>query len=154
MFKAIDPHTNIPNNSSLVGLIAVAFWLFFFYGANLTSGWFGVFNFDSSELPIITLYAMYIPIFINFMRKEKDMGVFRRFVLPSLATVGAFFMICATIYAHGIQPYLKAKAEGNFAFPVLFYLIVLAVIVGAGILLRYLGRRMKNDAPVTEESAE
>ena len=151
MFKAIDPHTNIPNNSSLVGLIAVAFWLFFFYGANLTSGWFGVFNFDSSELPIITLYAMYIPIFINFMRKEKDMGVFRRFVLPSLATVGAFFMICATIYAHGIQPYLKAKAEGNFAFPVLFYLIVFAVIVGAGILLRYLGRRMKNGEPEAEE---
>jgi APA family basic amino acid/polyamine antiporter len=97
---------------------------------------------------------MYIPIFINFMRKEKDMGVFRRFVLPSLATVGAFFMICATIYAHGIQPYLKAKAEGNFAFPVLFYLIVFAVIVGAGILLRFVGRRMTKSDSAEQVSEE
>ena len=154
IFRSLDPHTNIPNNSSLVGLLAVGFWLFFFYGANLTSGWFGVFNFDSSELPIITLYGLYIPIFINFMRKEKDMGVFRRFVLPSIAIVGAVFMIFATVYAHGIQPFLKAQAEGKFSFPVLFYLIVFGVIIGAGILLRFVGRRMtKSDsaAQVSEE---
>ena len=125
-------------------MIATAAWLFFFYGANLTSGWFGVFNFDSSELPIITLYGLYIPIFINFMRKEKSMGVFRRFVLPSIATAGAVFMIFATVYSHGIQPFLKAQAEGKFAFPVLFYLIVFAVVVTGGLVLRYVGRRMDN----------
>ena len=145
MFHSLDPHTNIPNNASLVGLIAVAFWLLFFYGANLTSGWFGVFNFDSSELPIITLYGLYIPIFINFMRKEKEMNVFRRFVLPSIAILGSVFMIFATVYAHGVQPYLAAKENGTFAFPVLFYLIFFGVIVGAGLLLRYLGRRMKEE---------
>lgn len=144
IFKSLDPHTNIPNNASLIGLIATAAWLFFFYGANLTSGWFGVFNFDSSELPIITLYGLYIPIFINFMRKEKSMGVFRRFVLPSIATAGAVFMIFATVYSHGIQPFLKAQAEGKFAFPVLFYLIVFAVVVTGGLVLRYVGRRMDN----------
>ena len=153
MFHTLDPHTNIPNNASLIGLIAVAFWLFFFYGANLTSGWFGVFNFDSSELPIITLYGMYIPIFINFMRKEKEMGVFRRFVLPLIAIVGSVFMIFATVYSHGVQPFLKAQAEGKFAFPVLFYLIVFGVIIGAGILLRFVGRRMtKSDS--TEQVSE
>ena len=152
MFKSLDPHTNIPNNASLVGLIAVAFWLFFFYGANLTSGWFGVFNFDSSELPIITLYGMYIPIFINFMRKEKEMPAFRRFVLPAIAIAGSVFMIFATVYSHGIQPFLKAKANGEFAFPVLFYLIVFGVIVGAGLLLRMYGRK-KGDA-VEERSEE
>ncbi len=154
MFHSLDPHTNIPNNASLVGLIAVAFWLFFFYGANLTSGWFGVFNFDSSELPIITLYALYIPIFINFMRKEKDMGVFRRFVLPMIAIVGSVFMIFATIYSHGVQPFLKAQAEGKFAFPVLFYLIVFGVIIGAGILLRFLGRRMTKSDSAEQASEE
>ncbi len=154
MFHTLDPHTNIPNNASLIGLIAVSFWLFFFYGANLTSGWFGVFNFDSSELPIITLYALYIPIFINFMRKEKEMGVFRRFVLPSISIVGSIFMIFATIYSHGIQPFLKAQAEGKFAFPVLFYLIVFGVIIGAGILLRFLGRRMSKSEPVAQDSEE
>ena len=156
MFKSLDPHTNIPNNASLIGLIAVAFWLFFFYGANLTSGWFGVFNFDSSELPIITLYGMYIPIFINFMRKEKEMNAFRRFVLPSIAIIGSVFMIFATVYSHGVQPFLKAKENGTFAFPVLFYLIVFGVVVGAGLLLRYFGNRMKtaqSEEP-TEETTE
>ena len=154
MFHSLDPHTNIPNNASLVGLIAVAFWLFFFYGANLTSGWFGVFNFDSSELPIITLYAMYIPIFINFMRKEKEMGVFRRFVLPLIAIAGSVFMVFATIYSHGIQPFLKAQAEGKFVFPVLFYLIVFGIIIGAGILLRFLGRRMTKTDSAEQVSEE
>ena len=154
MFHTLDPHTNIPNNASLIGLIAVAFWLFFFYGANLTSGWFGVFNFDSSELPIITLYGMYIPIFINFMRKEKEMGVFRRFVLPLIAIVGSVFMIFATVYSHGVQPFLKAQAEGKFAFPVLFYLIVFGVIIGAGILLRFLGRRMTKSDSAEQTSEE
>lgn len=154
MFHTLDPHTNIPNNASLIGLIAVAFWLFFFYGANLTSGWFGVFNFDSSELPIITLYALYIPIFINFMRKEKEMGVFRRFVLPSISIVGSVFMIFATVYSHGVQPFLKAQAEGKFAFPVLFYLIVFGVIIGAGILLRFVGRRMTKSEPAEQVSEE
>ncbi len=63
-FSQIDKATNMTTNSSIWGLFVCALWLIYFYGANLTSGWFGVFNFDSSELPIVTIYAMYIPIFI------------------------------------------------------------------------------------------
>ena len=152
MFKALDPHTNIPNNAALIGMISTALWLFFFYGANLSSGWFGVFNFDSSELPIITLYGLYLPMFINFMRKEKDMGAFRRFVLPGIAAAGSVFMIFATVYAHGIQPLLKAQAEGKFAFPVLFYLIVFGIIMALGLVLRYVGRRTDPNPSAPEDT--
>lgn len=136
MFKQIDPSTNMTNNSSVWGLFASAAWLLYFYGANLTSGWFGLFNFDSSELPIITIYAMYIPIFVAWMKKEKGMGVFKRFILPILAIFSCLVMIFAAIYAHGINPMRQAQAEGRFSFPVLFYLIVFALIMIVGEILR------------------
>ena len=132
MFKQVDATTNMTTNSSVWGLFVCAAWLLYFYGANLTNGWFGLFNFDSSELPIVTIYAMYIPIFIAWMKKEKDMGVFKRFVLPVAALIACVVMVFAAIYAHGVTPYLTAKANGTFSFPVLFYVIVYAVIMAIG----------------------
>ncbi len=132
----IEPHTNIPVNSGILGLSTVAFWLFFFYGANVGGGWFGVFNFDSSELPIITIYAFYIPIFIRFIIKEKSLTKSKRILLPTLSILSSLFIISATIYAHGIQPYLDARCNGEFAFPVLFYLIVFAIIMLLGFIIK------------------
>ncbi len=135
MFRQIDPSTNMVSNSAIWGLLTSCLWMVYFYGANLTSGWFGLFNFDSSELPIITIYAMYIPMFVMWMKKEKDLGVFQRFILPIAAVAACAFMIFAAIYAHGITPYLNAQAEGKFALPVAFYLIVFAVIMIIGKLV-------------------
>ncbi len=136
MFSEVDKHTNMVTNSSIWGLFVCSLWLVYFYGANLTSGWFGYFNFDSSELPIITIYGMYIPMFIVWMVKEKELGFVKRFLLPILATASCGFMVFAAVYAHGITPYLNAKENGEFAFPVLFYLILFAVIMFAGAVLR------------------
>ncbi len=132
LMKQIDPASGMPSNSCIVGLVIVAAWLVYFYGANLTHGWFGYFNFDSSELPIITIYALYIPMFIQFMRKEKGLSAAKRFVLPSLGLIGSAFMVFAAIYSHGYLPYITAKADGGFSCPVLFYLIVFAVIMVIG----------------------
>ena len=136
MFSQIDPVTNMTSNSAIWGLLVSCLWMVYFYGANLTAGWFGKFNFDSSELPIVTVYAMYIPMFIMWMKKEKDMGVFQRFILPAISIVACAFMVYAAVYAHGITPYQAAKAEGTFSFPVLFYLILYVVIMALGILFK------------------
>ncbi len=136
MFSQVDESTNMVTNSSVWGLFVCSVWLIYFYGANLTEGWFGYFNFDSSELPIITIYAFYIPILIAWMKKEKGLGLCKRFLLPSAAILSCSFMVFAAIYAHGITPYLNAKANGAFSFPVLFYGIVFAVIMAVGALLR------------------
>ena len=136
MFSQVDKHTNMVTNSSIWGLFVCAAWLVYFYGANLTSGWFGYFNFDSSELPIVTIYGMYIPIFIIWMVKEKELGFVKRFLLPILAIACCGFMVFAAVYAHGITPYLNAKANGEFSFPVLFYLILFAIIMFVGALVR------------------
>ena len=136
-FRQVDERTNIPTNSAIVGLFVTAAWLVYFVLANVSAdpaGWFGHFTFDSSELPIVTTYPLYIPIFIMFMKKSKGEGVFKRFVIPAFSICASLFMVVATIYSHGVQPYLSARADGRFSCPVLFYLIVFAVIMGLGMV--------------------
>ena len=118
MFKNIDPSTGMPANSAVIGLLVTGLWLVYFYGANLApAGWFGPFCFDSSELPIITLYLLYIPIFLKLMSLQNLKG-FNRYVMPVLAVLCSLFMCFACIYTYKIK--------------VLFYLIVFAVIMLAG----------------------
>ena len=142
LMKQVDPASGMPSNSCIVGLVIVAAWLVYFYGANLynvgneaATSWFGKFSFDSSELPIITIYALYIPMFIQLMRKAKGLSAIKRFVLPALGIIGSGFMVVAAIYSHGYLPYVDAKANGEFSCPVLFYLIVFAVIMAIGALV-------------------
>ena len=141
VFSVVDPSTNMPTNSAILGLLMCAIWLFYFFAANLGSlfvanydaasanglvkligtlnaetntisvNWFG---FDSSEIPIVTLYAMYIPIFFKMM-KFKEFSVFKRIIMPLLAFIGSVFMVFAAVYAH--------------KWGVAFYLIVFAIIM-------------------------
>ena len=132
VFGEVSRSTNMPTNSALFALLVCALWLFYFYGANLMTPIFGPFSFDSSELPIITVYAFYIPIFLRFIRLHGREDLLKNTVLPLLAVVCSVFMVFAALYAHGIQKYLTAAARGQFSFPVLFYLIVFAVIMIIG----------------------
>ncbi len=148
VFGTLDPHTNMPNNSAVFGLIVTALWLFYFFCANLggtfvaeydpntvnalirTIGtlseetgmyevnWFG---FDSSEIPIVTVYALYLPIFIKMM-KDKGNPVFKRFIMPALAFLGSAFMVFAAVYAH--------------RWATVFYLIIFALVMLLGAYFR------------------
>lgn len=119
ILKQVDNVTNMPTNSSVVGLLLCGLWLLFFYGANLQDvTWFGFFSFDSSELPIVTIYAMYIPIFIMMIKKEKDLTTFKRFVMPTISIIGCIFMIIAACFAHKMA--------------VVSYLIIFTVIMIIG----------------------
>ena len=138
MFKEVSEQTNMPTNASVFGLLVCGAWLLYFYGANLWGNpetgkpLFGLFSFDSSELPIITIYAFYIPIFLMFIIKHGKENTFKNIVMPLIGIIASAFMVFAAVYAHGITPYLNAKANGEFSFPVLFYLIVFAVIMVIG----------------------
>ncbi len=134
VFSELDPHTNMPTNSGVLALFACGAWFFYFYAANLTTPVFGIFSFDSSELPIITIYALYVPIFIFYIIKEGRSGnKLKNIVMPALALIASLFMVFVAVYAHGIRPYQQAAANGEFAFPVLFYLIVFAAIMVVGL---------------------
>ncbi len=108
----------MPTNASIIGLLLAGWWLLYFYGANLTDSWFGPFSFDTSELPIITIYAMYIPIFLVFMKRENDLSGFKRYLMPVLAICGSIFMVIAAIFSHGMACF--------------YYIILFAVIIVIG----------------------
>jgi APA family basic amino acid/polyamine antiporter len=117
-FSQVDKVTNMPTNSSILGLLLCAFWLLYFYGANLTAPWFGPFNFDTSELPIVTLYGAYIPIFFMLIKNEKGLPPFKRFVMPILSIISCVFMVVAACLAHGMA--------------VVYYLIIFIIIIIIG----------------------
>ena len=54
--------------------------------------------------------------------------------MPALAIIASAFMVFAAVYAHGVLPYKAAAESGKFALPVLFYVLVLAVIMCIGML--------------------
>ena len=135
VFKNIDSKTDMPSNSCFIGLLLCSLWLLYFFGANLTNNWFSVFGFDSSELPIVTIYAFYIPILINWIIKQKNESLLKRFILPILAIIACVFMVFCAIMGHGVFPCVDAAAKGEFSFPVLFYLIVFGFIMLLGFLL-------------------
>ena len=128
VFAHVDPVTKMPINSALFGTMISMVWLVYFFGANVLGTWFGPFAFDSSELPIVNLYAFYIPIFIK-MYGDKSQSFFNRFVAPTMSLLSCIFLIACAFYTHGIEKYRQAAASGGFSFPVLFYLIVFAAVM-------------------------
>ncbi len=123
IFSHIDSTTNMPVNSAILGVFLCAVWLFYFYGANLADKWFGFFSFDSSELPIVTVYALYIPIFIMFMVKEKELNLFNRVLMPCISIASCVFMIIAACFAHGTAV-------------IAFLIVFLVVMVLGGLVYR------------------
>ena len=122
MYGQVDKITNMPSNSAVLALLVTAAWFLYFYLSNLACVWTGPFVFDSTELPIITIYMMYLPILVQWMRKEKDQPILSRFVLPILALCGSVFMVIASIFSH---------KWGCF-----WYMIVFAVIMAIGLLVK------------------
>ncbi len=118
IYGQVDRKTNMPGNSAVFALLVTAAWFLYFYASNLACIWTGPFVFDSTELPIITIYLMYLPILIQWMRKEKDQPVLRRFILPILALCGSLFMVLACALSHRMA--------------CVWYLIVFAVIMVLG----------------------
>ncbi len=113
----VDKKTNMPGNSAALSLMLCGVWFVYFIGGQFF-GWFGKYAFDSSEIPIVTVYPLYIPILVAFMIKEKEMHPVKRFVLPILSIISALVMTAASILRHGMSN--------------VYYLVIFAIVMGAG----------------------
>ena len=116
--SAVDPRSNAVTNSGLVGLLFCFLWYFYWQVCFIEGPGLGIpalLNWEPDELPIITLYGGYIPMFIAMIVKEKSLGKVKRFVLPGLAILSCAFMVFCAIYSYKIQA--------------LYYLIVFVVIM-------------------------
>ncbi len=123
----VSPSTNMPYNSSIIALLLCGLWLVYFYGANLVgTSWFGVFSFDSSEVPIITIYLFYIPILASMIIKSKELSFGKRFIILPLALLCSAFMIYAMI--------------DKFKMAMLYFAIIFVVIMLIGAVF-YFGKK-------------
>lgn len=132
----VDEKTNMPNNSAALALLACAAWFVYFIFAG--GGFFewetvNEYGFDSSELPIITIYPLYVPILIIMMIKERDLHWFKRFVLPIISIAGVVVIVTASIIKHRMDN--------------VWYLILFAIIMAAGALVKLFNDKRR---PATE----
>ncbi len=88
--------------------------------------WFGSKFGALDELVCAIIYAVYITMYVHIMRDFKDVGVFKRYVMPIFAIIGSiFFTLCGT----GLFSFITTgDTTGviNFAF----FLILFTIFVG------------------------
>lgn len=130
LFSKISKRFNMPMYSALFGFALSFGWLFYFFFGTLRNE-LGPFNFDSSELPIVSIYAFYIPLYIMHMKKElkeninlSNLKKAKIISLPLIATLCSLFMVFSAIYAHGIIPLIN-----NANCPIAFYLFIFILIM-------------------------
>jgi len=132
LFIQVDKATNMAPSSATFGLLMCIIWMVFFYCSQFSSFGqsLGIFAFDPTELPIVTSYFLYIPIFFMMLFKLKDVNGFKRFIAPIIAIIGCIFMMVATIYSH------KTYVIG--------YLILFIVINAVGMIFSREKKKQKN----------
>ena len=116
-FGNVDRSTDATVNSGLLGLLLSSVWFVVWYGS--FQGWYNGLFMDISELPIATLYGIYIFFYIWIMRTATDLNFFNRFLMPLMALAGAGFMVYS-----GLQLDLSLVFIG---------IIALALVVATGL---------------------
>ena len=116
----VHEKTNMPITSAVIGLLITAVWMLQWEFGLIRGMLPEIISFENDELPIITLYAFYIPIFINMMRHSKELHPVKRFVLPSLSILACLFMIFCAFYAYKVQAF--------------YYLFIFTVIMLVGLM--------------------
>ncbi len=116
LFSRVNKKTNTPIYSAILGYFFALCWLLVWYGN--FAGWFNGFL-DFSELPITFLYVIYIAIYVWYMRTFTNLGIFSRFVVPTLASMGSLYMIWGA-----------SKKDMFFTFSLVFF-----IIMGVGLIL-------------------
>ena len=123
VISQVDESTGMPLFSCIAGIAFIFFWLFqvstlFFQGPLVFNGtgspdW--LLAWEADEVCIITLYAVYIPIFAHIYVSRKEISFVQRYILPTLAIIAAVFMCYCAYAAYGIQT--------------LYYLIFFAIVM-------------------------
>ena len=116
----LNEKSNMPIRSALICFAISVVWMFQWEFGLIRGKLPAIISFENDELPIITLYAMYIPIFINMMIKSKDLHPVKRFVFPALSIGACLFMIFSAFYAYKLQAF--------------YYLFIFAIIMLVGLM--------------------
>ena len=102
-FAKVDQKTGMATNSAWLGIIICTLWYLYWHFFFIHGMGPSFFNWEPDELPIITLYAAYIPMFISLMVNAREEKTFKRFILPTAAILGCCFMVYCAFAAYRIQ---------------------------------------------------
>lgn len=109
-FGDVDKQNNFVMKSAVIGMMLGGFW--YAWTVMMWMGGPGMFGavhniewlaWEPDEIGIICLYALYIPMMIGLMVKAKDLGFFRRFVLPFLGLLCCLFFCYAIWKGYGAK---------------------------------------------------
>ena len=119
-FAKLHNKWNMPVRAASVTFAISVIWMLQWEFGLIRGKLPAIISFENDELPIITLYALYIPIFISMMIKSKDLHPVKRFVFPALSIAACLFMIFSAFYAYKIQAF--------------YYLFIFAAIMLVGLM--------------------
>ncbi len=120
MLSQIDPVSNMPANSAIISLLLCGVWLLQWELGFIQKLLPPFLAWENDELPIITLYLIYIPIFVVLMCRAKDLSPVQRFLFPALAIAACVFMVYCAVAAYRMEA--------------LYYVIVFVLIMAVGML--------------------
>ncbi len=132
-FGDIDSQNNFSMKSAVFGMMTAGFWYAWtvmmwmggpgLFGAVHSFEWLA---WEPDEIGIICLYVMYIPMMVGLMVKAKDLGFFRRFVLPGLG------LLCCLFFAYAIWAGYGAKQCIGFLIFFAFVMFIGYLVKGKG----------------------
>lgn len=104
-------------------LVFSAIWLFLLFGFSISGKpLFCGFGFDASEIPVITVYTLYIPIFSAFLKKNKTTLSLKNKIIAVMGIFSSALMVICAFLAHRDD--------------VTDYLLILSAIMLAGTVFR------------------
>lgn len=101
LFSEINTVNGMPIASFSLGLVFSVMWLFFLFGTQISeNALFGDFGFDISEIPVVTVYGMYIPLFFFFLKKWGDKISPLKKIVVGIGIIACIFTAVCAIYTH------------------------------------------------------
>lgn len=103
LLAKINTKTNMPTYSVVYASIISLIYLLIWYGS--LNNWFGRYV-GLDEIPIVLIYGMYIFLYIWYMRRFKDLNLWKRYCIPTLAIIGSLVIVYGGISNPSIGIYL------------------------------------------------
>ena len=121
-FSKLGKNQSVSLLSCLYGYACIVLMLFVWYLV-MHGVWLFSYLGSMDEILCAIIYAVYIAMYIYIMKNFKEYGVFKRFVMPTIAIIGSlFFVLCGTgLY----QLIFNGDSTSLIAFLVFLVLVVL-----------------------------
>lgn len=103
VLSKVNESTEMPHNATIFAFVLSSCYLgLWFMSLNEFLGRYVALD----EIPIVMVYGLYLFLYVWYVRNFKDLNVFKRFVVPFFATVGAGIILYGGIKNPSIGMYL------------------------------------------------